>query len=226
MEFLQKLMVIPQNIINTLKKMKSQTDKVENIYVEPLIFCQESKIETIYVQQFDLSAKRKKITQNQETQTESQSQPEQMLKINQVTEIDQQKKIKIGLSTSKSNKKCSKLLSKQIIQDENISRASDQTEPSQYSYCQNHFLTVLEQNEEQYKLEQKKIYRINQKNQKQYRNQILKNYISKFKEKQNDEKQNDEKQILKSTRTQSSDERQDSIDQKEQENNQQKQTLV
>ncbi|CAD8075464.1 unnamed protein product [Paramecium sonneborni] len=221
MEFLQKLMVIPQNILNTLKKMKSQTKNVQNIFTEPLIVCYESKIETVHVKQFDHITKRKKIMMNQETQTEPQSQTGQILKINQLPKIDQKKKGQLGLDFSKSNKKCFKLLDKQIIQEESLSRVSDQTEPSQYSYCQNHFLTVLEQNEEQYKSEQNKIYQIKGKNQKQYRNQILKNYISKFKE-----KYNEEKQILKSTRTQSSDERQDSIDQMKQENNQQKQTLV
>ncbi|CAD8065189.1 unnamed protein product [Paramecium primaurelia] len=221
MEFLQKLMVIPQNIINAFKNMKSQTNKVENIFVEPLTFCYESKVETVHVKQFDHLVKRKKLTMNQETQTEPQTKIEQIENIDQVPEVDSQKNRKLRLVPSKQNKKQYKLLTKQIVQEESLSRASEQTEPSQYSYCQNHFLTILEQNEEQHKLEQKKIYQFNKKNQKQYRNQILKNYINKFKD-----NYIDEKQIQKSTRTQSSDEKQISIDQKELNNNQQQQTLV
>ncbi|CAK79463.1 unnamed protein product (macronuclear) [Paramecium tetraurelia] len=221
MEFLQKIMMIPQNIINTLKTMKSQTNKVDNIFIEPLAFCQESIVETVHLKEFDQINKRRKLTMNQETQTEPQQKFEQIISINQIPESVSQQKSRLRLVPSKSNKKYTKLLTKQIVKDESLSRESDQTEPSQYSYCHNNFLAAMDRNEEEYKPQQKKIYQINGKNQNQYRNQIRKNYLSQFKE-----KFTDEKLILKSTRTQSSDEKQDSIDQKELENNQQQQALV
>lgn len=49
MEFLQKIIMIPQNIINSLKNMREKSQKVENIFVEPLLLCYESKIESFSV---------------------------------------------------------------------------------------------------------------------------------------------------------------------------------
>ncbi|CAD8074731.1 unnamed protein product [Paramecium primaurelia] len=221
MEILQKLMMIPQNIINALKTIKSQTNIIENIFVEPLAYCQYSKVETVQMIQIDQIKIRTKLTMNQQTQTEQQPKTGQLLSINSIPNIDSHQKIKLEQVPSKSNKKQTKQLNKLIIQDESLSRASDQTEPSQYSYCQNNFLTALERNEEDYIPEQKKVHQLNGRNQKQYRSQILKNYLNKFKD-----KYTDEKQILKSTRTQSSDEKQESVDQKELENHQQQHTLV
>ncbi|CAD8166967.1 unnamed protein product [Paramecium pentaurelia] len=221
MEILQKFMMVPQNIINALKTIKSQTNKVENIFIEPLAYCQNSKVETVQMIQIDQIKKRTKLTMNQQTQTEQQPKTGQLLSINSIPKIDSHQKSKLEQVPSKSNKKYTKLLNKQIIQDESLSRASDQTEPSQYSYCQNNFLTALERNEEEYIPEQIKVHQLNRINQKQYRSQILKNYLNKFKD-----KYTDEKQILKSTRTQSSDEKQESVDQKELENHQQQHTLV
>ncbi|CAK74757.1 unnamed protein product (macronuclear) [Paramecium tetraurelia] len=220
MEILQKLMAIPKNIIKALKNMKQQTNKVQNNIVETFIICNESRVVTNEVKQIDQLVKKRKLTINQE-KIDSITQTDQLQNIDQVPKDESQKISKLLQVGSKQNKKQSKLLKKQSIEEDSISRKSDQTELSQKSYCQNHFLKILEQYREQSKLQQNKIYQSQTKCQNQFRKKILKNYLKQF-----TNKQDDENKILKSAKTLSPDEKQFKIDQKESENIQQKQELA
>ncbi|CAD8161003.1 unnamed protein product [Paramecium octaurelia] len=220
MEFLQKLMVIPKNIMEAFKNIKQQTNKVQNSYIETFIICNESKVVTNEVKQNDQLEKKRKLKINQE-KIDSIAQTDQIQNIDKVPKDESQNISKVQQLSSKQSQKQSKLLKQQGIEEENISRESDQTEPPQKSYCQNHFLKALEQNEEFDKLQHNKIYKGQIKSQNQYRKIILKSYLNQF-----TAKQNDEEKILKSTQNQSPDEKQFNLHQKESENNLKKQEMA
>ncbi|CAD8072462.1 unnamed protein product [Paramecium sonneborni] len=145
-------MITLQYIANAVKSIQSRNQHIQKFDTEPLIICQDYKIETYQLIDIKQKNKKKKLTANQETQT--QELPIQTNNSNS-GQTQQGKNINIigcQKDNSKKTKKIVKHLSKQVVDVEKFSQNSEQTEPSQISYCQRHFLYSLQKNEEEFKI--------------------------------------------------------------------------
>ncbi|CAD8177254.1 unnamed protein product [Paramecium octaurelia] len=170
MEFLQKLISIPKNVLLSLKYSQQKKQQIE--VIEPIKFVEDCKIETFDIMEQKRVIKKKLIADKQ-IQTE--------LEFVRTIE-NSQKKCLINRDDNKQshqfkkNEKCAKK------QAQSPSEASDKTKPSQYSYCQNNLIDSFELDEKQRILQNDRFfYTAQKKTVEQAQQRFLDNYFNKIK---------------------------------------------
>ncbi|CAK90489.1 unnamed protein product (macronuclear) [Paramecium tetraurelia] len=188
MEFLQKLISIPKNVIMSLKYSQQKKQQIQ--VIEPIKFEEDCKIETIQIVEQQRVIKKKLIADKQ-IQTELEfvrtiknSEKKQVIKRNNNKQSYQFKKIE----------KCAQK------QAQSPSEASDKTKPSQYSYCQNNLIDSFELDEKQQNLQyDRSCYTAQKKSVEQAHQRFLDIYFNKVRLQLEDK----EKLIMKQNRVKS-----------------------
>ncbi|CAK86768.1 unnamed protein product (macronuclear) [Paramecium tetraurelia] len=175
MQFLQKLIAIPKNVLLSLKQFQQKKQQIQ--IVEPIKLSEDCKIETFEIVEEHRVRKRKQQTDKQ-IQTDL---------VYERTIQNSNQKQRGKMDNSKSSKQLKKIQKYTEKQSQSLSEASDKTKPSQYSYCQSNFLHSFELDEQQAILENvESLYPAKSKSVQQTHQQLFNNYLHKLKLKLDD----------------------------------------
>ncbi|CAD8111240.1 unnamed protein product [Paramecium sonneborni] len=170
MEFLQKLIAIPKNVFMSLKLQQQKKKQIQ--VAEPIKVSEDCKIETFEIVDQQRIIKKQQIADKQIQTDLLQSRTIQSYKNKQKNKKNNKKALKKQRKQEKYGEK----------QDYILSETSEKTKPSQYSYCQNHFLDSFEFNVKQSKLENLgSFYTAKRKSLKSTKQHMLNDYFNKIK---------------------------------------------